>query len=143
MDANNQDSRFSTFHLDTEDGVALINVDLSYKDFPEKKKHQWMVMLQLEINEPNEAEHATKDELEELDASETDVIEFLEETQSIHLVGRVTLGGIRDSILYMDKPNFNEKSLTKILDDINEDRNVNFAIEEDPHWDIIDEFFED
>ena len=134
------DNNFSIDFLDTEDGLAKVEIDKTLSNYSEKGKVPFLLMLQLEIVEPNEVEHAEDNETEELNETEESILEFFEESQQIMLVGRVSIGGWRDSLFYMDAPNFSKRSLTKILDDINEDRGVNFSIEEDPNWDVISEF---
>lgn len=140
VDSVSENNDWKTSFLDTEDGLAYIEIKTAYTDFKAKRKHPFLVMFQLEINEPNEVEHAEENEIEELNETESDLIEFLSQTQVIHLVGRITLGNWRDSLLYINTPSFDKKSLTKILDDINEDRGVNLSIEEDPDWEIVQEF---
>ena len=121
---------FSSFFLDTEDGLAKIEIDLKYKDFNAKQDFPWVVILQLEVIDPNEVNHPESTEVEELDEIEQVILELLSSTQSVHHVARIAIDGWRDTILYIDKPTFPERSMTKLLDEINEDRGINFSLEQ-------------
>ena len=128
---------FSVLKLDTPDGLAFAMVNSAYKDYHNKKSFPYLAGFELEILMKNDNGHPNDEEAEIHNDLQDKIEAFLKEKHTVHSVARVTRNGVRDVLIYIDKPKFTKEEATSFLDQINSIRALNFTISKDPKWDSV------
>ena len=131
---------FTVGQIETDEGIGFININIGYRDYPNKKFYPWCAQLLIEFKDKNEKGHPTEKEAETLNELENKIGKFLRKKHTVHFIGRVTRKGFRDLIYYLDQPKLDQTETNIFFDEINSIRAVNFHLDKDEDWKIVAEF---
>ena len=131
---------FTIFKLNLEEGMAFATINTGYNHYPNKSLFPWCAQILLVIQDKNENGHPTNEEAALLNEIEEKIAEFLRQKHTVHMIGRVTRNGERDILYYIDKPKLDMEETKAFFDRINEIRNLNLTLENDPEWKLVGAF---
>jgi hypothetical protein len=122
-------------NIDGFDALAMINS--AYSNFTEKAFFPFLLSVELSlidtINDlPTGEENIRLTEIEE------NLLKIFSKTQKIQYIGHVTRKGWRDILCYTENKNLDSEEIGKYCDSIEQNRNINIEINEDPEWKIVD-----
>ena len=123
-----------------KDGLAFATVNKAYDNYSNKSFYPWLVAVELQIIDKNDNGHPTDQEAAQLNAIQEKLETWLKNQHTVHSVARVTRNGFRDLLVYIDKPKLTQEEVNNFFTDIQKEREVNFAIQQDPNWGAVSGF---
>lgn len=92
------------------------------------------------IHDKNNNGHPTNEEAKVLNELEEKLAVFLNESQTVHAIGRISRNGERDIIYYINQPSLDQIASKEFFDSINVIRPMNITIKKDEKWANIGTF---
>jgi hypothetical protein len=129
---------FSILKLDYSDGWGLATVNNAYDNYPNKSFYPWHVLIEIEVIDQNQNGHPTITEAEKLNNIEKDIENLMKQSQTVHFVARIIKNGFRELLYYIDQPRLKQGDLNAFCDNIMKERGINFTMQEDPLWKLVD-----
>lgn len=132
--------RFSMFKLNLKGGWGLTTINKAYDNYPNKALFPWYAIINIRLGDQNENGHPTDREAEVLNQIEQRVTVFLKQGRTVHFIGRVIRPGERDLLYYLDNRKFSEEETKTFFDALNALRPINFELQKDPKWALVNAF---
>ncbi|MBI4242914.1 MAG: DUF695 domain-containing protein [Planctomycetes bacterium] len=134
-------SNLVTFVIQRDDVATPIvgSVDTAYRDYPYKTEVPWLLNITVKMEKDNGVGGPTDKESEILNRFE----DFLIHTKRfrtlarIHWIGRLTYGGVRDLMMYMDNPEPIHAYLQEIIEKEDHLRSFEYEIVKDVSWESL------
>jgi len=131
---------FSILKLTMKEGLAFATINKAYDNYQNKSLFPCHVLVELELIDKNNNGHPVDTEAIKLNKVEDEITEFLKKEHTVHLIGRVTRNGFRDTIYYIDKPKLKQEEVKEFCDSIMKERGINLSIQNDPTWNYVSGF---
>jgi len=129
---------FEVAEISDDNGFfGFSSVNKAYDNYPNKKYFPWWIQVTLELKDVNEKQMPSESESKLLEELENKIEAFISEKHKTHFIGRVTHGGLRDLIFFVNEPRFDQEETSKFFDHIQTIRSVNFEMDKDLEWNNI------
>lgn len=114
-------------------GRAQIEVDLALLNYAPIPMMNWLMGLQIELQEPNEDGHVSEEERDQIEAMKTSFIEIMDEEAHGKYVGTVAYGGMI-MVYFYGKDESLLAPLVGSFAAVHDDYDFNFMTENDGQW---------